>query len=67
VVTSSGEWDYKFLTSNLLSTFALQVLNIPTSIDTDGYDNIGWGGTNTRDSVSQFKVPMILKILELIP
>ena len=49
VVTPSREWDYNFLTSNFLSIFVLQVLAIPAPKDTDGLDNIGWGGTNTRD------------------
>jgi len=53
VVTPSGEWDFNFLTSNLPSTFALQVLPIPAPRDTDGLDNIGWGGTNTRDFTIQ--------------
>jgi len=41
VVTSLGEWDNKFLTSYLLSTFTLQVLAILTPLETNGYDNIG--------------------------
>jgi len=53
VVTPSGEWDFNFLTSNLPSTFALQVFVIPAPKDTDGLDNIGWGGTNTRDFTIQ--------------
>ncbi|CAJ2669949.1 unnamed protein product [Trifolium pratense] len=49
VVTPSGDWDYNFLTSSLPSTFVFQVLAIPVPKDTDGQDNIGWGGTNMRD------------------
>jgi len=53
VVTPSGEWDYKFLSSNLPSTFVFQVLAIPAPKDTNGRENIGWGGTNTRDFTVQ--------------
>ncbi|KAK2427467.1 hypothetical protein QL285_026046 [Trifolium repens] len=49
VVTPLGEWDYNFLISSLASDFAFQVLATPVPKDTDGQDNIGWGGTNTRD------------------
>jgi hypothetical protein len=53
VVTPSEDWDYNFITSNLPSTFAFQVLALPASKDTDGPDNTVWEGTNTRNFTIQ--------------
>jgi hypothetical protein len=53
VVTHLGEWNYDFLITNLPYDVALQVLALPAPLDTDGQDNIGWGGTSTRDFTIQ--------------
>jgi hypothetical protein len=41
VVTPSRDWNHNFLTSNLPSTFAFQVLALPAPKKTDEKDSIG--------------------------
>ena len=47
VLNTEGDWSLSFLRENLPTNIVNQVVALPTPIDVDGTDVMGWEGTNT--------------------
>ena len=46
-----GNWDNEFLFQNLPENIATKVIALPTPIEADGPDTIGWRGTSMHQFI----------------